>query len=167
MQSAALKYLLVRSVAGLLALSATTAEAAARIETTLLNQSRLVVAAPSGRVLLVNYWATWCAPCREEMPVLDQLYLKYHAQGLDIIGISLDERADLPAVQQASAALHYPIALQENTEMRGLARVWSVPMNYLVGRAGEIAFDGRPGFQPGDITQLEADIQRLLDQRKL
>ena len=43
-----------------------------------------------GKVVLVNYWATWCAPCRKEMPTLDTFYRRYHEQGLEMIGISID-----------------------------------------------------------------------------
>jgi thiol-disulfide isomerase/thioredoxin len=47
-----------------------------------------------GKVVLVNYWATWCAPCRKEMPKLDAFYRRYHARGLEIIGISIDFERD-------------------------------------------------------------------------
>ena len=43
-----------------------------------------------GKVVMVNYWATWCAPCRKEMPKLDAFYRKYHSQGLEMVGISVD-----------------------------------------------------------------------------
>lgn len=133
-----------------------------RLETTLLDRQPLVLAAPTGRVLLINYWATWCAPCREEMLALDRLYATYHAQGLDVVGISLDEPGDLAQVRRLAAGVHYPVGLQVDTEMRGLGRVWSAPMNYLVGRQGEVVLDGQPGFRPGDMAALEARITALL-----
>lgn len=53
-----------------------------------------------GRVLLVNFWATWCEPCREEYPALVKLYSTYRAQGLSLVAISMDEPESLPAVEQ-------------------------------------------------------------------
>jgi len=53
-----------------------------------------------GRVLLVNFWATWCEPCREEYPALVKLYSTYRAQGLSLVAISMDEPESLPAIAQ-------------------------------------------------------------------
>lgn len=53
-----------------------------------------------GRVLLVNFWATWCEPCREEFPALVELYKAYHTQGLSVVEISMDEPESVPAIEQ-------------------------------------------------------------------
>jgi thiol-disulfide isomerase/thioredoxin len=53
-----------------------------------------------GRVLLLNFWATWCEPCREEFPALVRLYHAYHAHGLDLAAISMDEPESRPAIQE-------------------------------------------------------------------
>ena len=56
-----------------------------------------------GKVILVNFWATWCAPCRREMPVLDAFYRRYHGQGLELIGISIDFARDAAKMRKAAA----------------------------------------------------------------
>ncbi|MFX4790328.1 TlpA disulfide reductase family protein, partial [Acinetobacter baumannii] len=61
-----------------------------------------------GKVILVNYWATWCAPCKKEMPVLNSFYRRYHEQGLEIIGISADRPQDFARMRRMSATLAYP-----------------------------------------------------------
>jgi thiol-disulfide isomerase/thioredoxin len=61
-----------------------------------------------GKVVLVNYWATWCAPCRKEMPKLDALYRKYHSQGLEMVGISIDFDRDLAKARKVASSVSYP-----------------------------------------------------------
>ncbi|HEX4438478.1 MAG TPA: TlpA disulfide reductase family protein [Thermoanaerobaculia bacterium] len=68
------------------------------------------VAKEKGRVVLVNFWATWCVPCREEFPDLVRLEQKYRGRGVSVIGVSIDSAKDLPAVEKflASAKPEFP-----------------------------------------------------------
>lgn len=115
-----------------------------------------------GHVLLINYWATWCGPCRREMPLLDALYRKYHAQGLDLVGISLDEPSDAAQAKRMAAQVSYPVVMADQASLQGASRVWGVPMNYLLDDEGRAVLDGQPGFEPGDMVRLEQRIQQLL-----
>ncbi|MFX6149329.1 TlpA disulfide reductase family protein, partial [Acinetobacter baumannii] len=60
-----------------------------------------------GKVVLVNYWATWCAPCRRELPVLNAFYRRYHERGLELIGISADRPEDFGKMRKISGTLAY------------------------------------------------------------
>jgi thiol-disulfide isomerase/thioredoxin len=70
-----------------------------------------------GRPLIINFWATWCAPCRREIPLLQQLRQAYHGDGLEIVGIAVDSRADV-ANYVRGRAVNYPLLIGED---RGLA----------------------------------------------
>jgi cytochrome c biogenesis protein CcmG, thiol:disulfide interchange protein DsbE len=82
-----------------------------------------------GKVVLVNYWATWCAPCRKEMPKLDAFYRKYHSQGLEIVGISIDFDRDLAKARKvASSAARITFAWRANPSHYGARDAMPAPL---------------------------------------
>ena len=91
-----------------------------------------------GRVLLVNFWATWCAPCRNEMAALDRLQRKYQEQGLTVIGISIDQ--DLGPVKQflETVKVGFPILHDPGMTSHDAYKVYSYPTTFLVDRKGII-----------------------------
>ena len=132
------------------------------ITTTLLDGSRLDT---QGKVVLVHFWATWCTPCREEMPVLDAFYRAHRDEGLVVVAISLDNREDLAKVQQAMSGLSYPAALLENTQSRGYGRIWRVPLTFLVDRHGVLRRNGLASSPTLDAAALDRDVLPLLRER--
>ena len=89
-----------------------------------------------GKVVLVNYWATWCAPCRKEMPTLDAFYRRYHDQGLEIIGISIDFERDIKKVHKAAGGLAYPAAVLAGITEDGFGHPEGVPVTYVIDAEG-------------------------------
>src|SRR5580700_7739925 len=81
-----------------------------------------------GKVVLVNYWATWCAPCRKEMPVLDAFYRRYHGQGLEMIGISIDRPQDFAKMRTMSSALSYPTSTIDRISDNGFGQPEGFPL---------------------------------------
>ncbi len=91
-----------------------------------------------GKVVLVNYWATWCAPCRKEMPRLDAFYRRYQGHGLAMIGISIDFPRDFEKVQKAAAAVSYPTAVSKAISEDGFGTPQGVPITWIIDADGKI-----------------------------
>jgi thiol-disulfide isomerase/thioredoxin len=91
-----------------------------------------------GKVVLVNYWATWCAPCRKEMPILDSFYRKHRAQGLEMIGISADRPRDFARMRKISSSLAYPTATLDQIADNGFGPPEGFPVTYVIDRNGVI-----------------------------
>lgn len=91
-----------------------------------------------GKVVLVNYWATWCAPCRKEMPILDSFYRRYHAQGLEMIGISADRPQDFAKMRTMSGALAYPTSTLDRISDNGFGQPEGFPLTYVIDRDGVV-----------------------------
>ncbi len=91
-----------------------------------------------GKVVLVNYWATWCAPCRKEMPTLDAFYRRYHDKGLEMIGISVDFRRDVEKVHKVVRTIGYPAALAGEITDNGFGTPAGVPVTYVVDADGVV-----------------------------
>jgi len=91
-----------------------------------------------GKVVLVNFWATWCSPCRVEMPTLDAFYRRYHARGLEVLGLSIDEAPDDARVRQVMRQFHYPGALASAAKVNGFGQPVAVPVTYVIDAQGVI-----------------------------
>ncbi|HZF43216.1 MAG TPA: TlpA disulfide reductase family protein [Sphingomonadaceae bacterium] len=87
-----------------------------------------------GRVVVLNYWATWCAPCKAEMPMMDRFYRRHHASGFSMIGVTTEDSAPAFMLKKVDVALAYPLALR----FKGSAyeRTKSVPTSYVIDRRG-------------------------------
>ncbi len=101
-----------------------------------------------GEVVLINFWATWCGPCRQEMPLLDALYSKYQRAGLVMLGINIDEeRAD--AVEMAETLkVTYPILFDERKDVSRAYQLGTMPLTVLIDREGVVRYVSE-GFKPG------------------
>ena len=91
-----------------------------------------------GHVVLVNFWATWCPPCRKEMPDLDALYRKYQDSGLVVLAIS-DEKAETVNTYLAAHPVSYPVLLDEDRKTNTAFFVDGIPKTFIYDRAGKLA----------------------------
>lgn len=113
-------------------------------------------------VVLVNFWASWCAPCRDEMPLLQRYLDRHGGEGLELIGVSIDRRGDRRDVEQAMKPFSYPAALADGAKSNGFGAPRALPMTYVVDRAGVLRAVLVPG--QGGLTEaaLDAAILPLL-----
>jgi len=89
-----------------------------------------------GKVVLVNYWATWCGPCKKEMPTLNEFYRRHHSEGLEIIAISTDRPEDYGKMREMSRTLAYPTALFEKVSDNGFGAPEGFPLTYVIDSNG-------------------------------
>ena len=115
-----------------------------------------------GKLIILNFWATWCPPCRAEMPSMERLYRKLKAEGLEIVAIDLREGANLvePFVKEYS--LTFPVLLDRDGRVGAKYGVRSIPTTYVIGRDGTV-IAGRIGGQEWDGTEVETLLRALLE----
>jgi peroxiredoxin len=115
-----------------------------------------------GKIVLLNFWATWCGPCRLEMPKFVQWQKQYGAQGLQVLGVSIDDTA--APVRPFLEKLHvdYPVVMGRAHLGDLYGGVYGVPVTFLIDRHGIVRerYDGEP-----NLTALEAAVQKLLAER--
>ena len=112
-----------------------------------------------GKVVLLNFWATWCAPCRSEIPRFVDLQNKYDGQGLRIIGISLDDDRKSVHTFYQQLRMNYPVAVGDATLAERYGGILGLPVSFLIGRDGRIyaKFEGET-----DSSRIERAIKSLL-----
>ena len=116
---------------------------------------RLSLADLRGKVVFLNLWATWCEPCKEEMPAMERLWQRYKGQGLVVVALSMDSsgaKVVKPYIEQGKYT--YPVGLDPKMETASLYGARSVPSTFIIDRSGAIRaialgpreWDGRASF---------------------
>lgn len=94
--------------------------------------------AERGKVVIVNFWASWCGPCRAEMPLLNRFYLEHRSQGLALIGLSVDDAHDRKEVERIMRQFAYPAALTIGARANGFGPPLAVPMTWIIDSRGVV-----------------------------
>lgn len=116
-----------------------------------------------GEVVILNFWATWCGPCRQEMPLLDQLYHKYHRAGLVLLGINLDRDTADAAEMARTLGVSYPVLLDQRNEVAKAYETGTLPLTVLIDREGTVRYVS-DGYKPGYEQRYTATLRELLNE---
>lgn len=112
-----------------------------------------------GRLVLLNFWASWCAPCREEMPLFSKWQRELGAKGLQVVGVSMDDDAGDVRKYLAAYPVAYPVVMGDAAFAEHFGGVLGLPLSYLIDAQGRIVarFQGEV-----DLPKMEAKVRELL-----
>jgi cytochrome c biogenesis protein CcmG, thiol:disulfide interchange protein DsbE len=112
-----------------------------------------------GKVVLLNFWATWCSPCRSEIPRFVDLQNKYDKEGFEIMGISLDDDPRLAHAFYQQLRMNYPVAIGDAKLAERYGEILGLPVSFLIGRDGRIY---AKDVGEADISLIDREIKSLL-----
>jgi len=116
-------------------------KAAPEFHAKLFNGEKFSLAAVSGQVVIIHFWATWCEPCRVEMPLLEDLYKRHHAEGLQIVAVSMDSPKDEAKARELMKSFSFSGSIARDASFKSYGRIWKVPMTFLIDRKGILQKD--------------------------
>ena len=121
----------------------------------------LRLAEQRGQVVLVNFWASWCGPCKQEMPQLNRLYDKYRGAGFVMLGVNIDDDARVGAATAARWGVKFPVLLDADKTVSRLYDMGSMPATVLIDRDGRVRYLHR-GYREGVEEAYERQIRELI-----
>ena len=114
-----------------------------------------------GDVEMVNFWATWCGPCREEMPLLDELYARYNRVGFNLLGVNIDDDPERAQQMVETLGVEFPVVFDSAKEVSRQYRVEAMPVTILLDREGVVRYV-HYGYKPGYEDKYLEQIRELL-----
>jgi thiol-disulfide isomerase/thioredoxin len=114
-----------------------------------------------GNVVLINFWASWCGPCRQEMPLLNNLHNKYAPLGFTVIGVNVEEKTENARGFIKDTPVDFPILLDNRNQVSKLYKVVAMPTTVVVDRDGNMRFLHH-GYVPGDELEYRKMVKELI-----
>jgi peroxiredoxin len=127
-----------------------------------LDGARFDLTSLRGKVVIINFWATWCPPCREEMPALDAFFVQFHERGVELLGLSVDRSRDRDSVGKMAKTVHYPVALLADADVNGFGKPAVLPVTYVIDAVGSVRAILSPDKNPVTEDALERIVKPLL-----
>ncbi len=130
-----------------------------------LDGDRYDLAAMKGRVVVINFWATWCPPCIEELPSMQKLWEKTHAGGLEVLAVNLGEPPDRirEFLETFETTLEFPILLDLEGEAFQTWGVRGLPKTFVVNKRGQIVYEAEGGRDMNS-EHIRGRLEKLLDE---
>jgi peroxiredoxin len=120
------------------------------------------LASLKGKVVMVNFWATWCVPCRQEMPHLQALYDRYNSLGFELLAVNVEKNnAEGARKWLEETPVTFPVLFDPNNEVTKLYKVQTMPSTVLVARDGTMRFIHH-GYKPGYESDYQTQVRALL-----
>jgi peroxiredoxin len=101
-----------------------------------------------GKTVILTFWATWCDPCRDELPLLSRYASEHAKDGLMVLGFSLDGPDNLDQVRKIASTLNFPVGLLGDPHVPGYGRIWHLPVSFTIDRDGKLVDNGWKDKQP-------------------
>jgi len=114
-----------------------------------------------GDVVMINFWATWCGPCRQEMPLLDELFNRYQRVGFNLLGVNIDDDSRRAMQMVKDLGVSFPVLFDEAKEVSKLYQVEAMPVTVIVDREGTVRYVHQ-GYKPGYEEHYLTEIRALL-----
>jgi len=114
-----------------------------------------------GQVVMLNFWATWCGPCRQEMPLLENIYGRYQPAGFSLLAINLDEENDDALDMAKKLGVSFPLLFDDEKIVSRLYDIRAMPMTVLIDRDGRVRHVHQ-GYRPGYETRYLDEVRSLL-----
>ncbi len=125
-------------------------------------KGKVDIASLKGKVVVVDFWATWCGPCKESFPKLQELYTKYQSNGLEIVGLSEDdENQGIAEFGQAHGSVKFPIGWDNGKSIAGQYKPPTMPTSFVVDKNGIVRF-AHVGYHDNDQAEIEKELKGLL-----
>lgn len=114
-----------------------------------------------GEVVMLHFWATWCGPCRQEMPLLDDLYKRYRRIGFRLLGVNVDDNLQRAIDMVKELGVDFPIVFDARKGVSKLYKVNTMPVTVILDREGEVRYVHK-GYKPGYKEQYLNEVRALL-----
>jgi peroxiredoxin len=114
-----------------------------------------------GQVVMLNFWASWCGPCRQEMPLLEDIYKKYNKLGFTLLGVNVEPDSNAANDWLKQTPVSFPILYDKESKVSKLYDVLGMPSTVIIDRAGRIRVLHR-GYKPGDENGYLDSIRALI-----
>jgi peroxiredoxin len=114
-----------------------------------------------GQVVMINFWASWCGPCRQEMPILDQLYQRYQPMGFTLLGVNVEEDSTAADKILKEIPVTFPVLYDNKNKVSKSYQVQAMPSTFLIDRDGKLRYLHK-GYKPGTEEEYQQQVRELI-----